>query len=604
MRRIVDSLWFLIIEFSCITLAAFLWKNIPGLSWQPLIIAIAPIILRTIVGRSPLTRTPFDIPISIFLFTAAVGVWVAYQPAGAFTKFWLILASILFYYLLARQPADNLWKISGALCLLGCGISIYFFLSNNWEVQPQKFRLLSQIGIAWMQVRSNIRWVAIHPNDIAGIASLTLPFSLALALECWKRKSALGSIFFGLTSALILAAVIMSSSRGAWMALVVTAVLWIGWQMTGKLGIKSQYYRKILYILTFVILICLAVGYFWTVTYGKINQIAIGKSDVSVSDQRFHVFWSDIELIKDVPFTGGGLDNFSGLYSSYILINPNYILGYGHNIFLDATLEQGILGGLMLLWVYLGSILWLILRPGPAPHSFLRIAVITSLLIILFHGLVDDIVYRTSYIPLLFFVPGMAVGLLASTNPEPKRIWLDKSQMRRLGLPVMIALGSIVVVLIIFRQPLISAWYSNLGAVEMAKVELADFPTGTWDEGQDTGLYSSAEALFLKAITQNPANPNAHYRLGLIAMVKRDFPTAVDHLERAHRGDPYHRGIIKAMGLSYLWNGEVNKAQTLLSRIPEARQEVGVYSWWWGEQNRNDLVAYAEQYLELAEPDQ
>ena len=41
-------------------------------------------------------------------------------------------------------------------------------------------------------------------------------------------------------------------------------------------------------------------------------------------------------------------------------------------------------------------------------------------------------------------------------------------------------------------------------------------------------------------------------------MLKRDFPTAVDHLEIAQRGDPYHRGMIKALGLSYLWNGEVD----------------------------------------------
>jgi len=75
-------------------------------------------------------------------------------------------------------------------------------------------------------------------------------------------------------------------------------------------------------------------------------------------------------------------------------------------------------------------------------------------------------------------------------------------------------------------------------------------------------------------------------------------------MEIAHRGDPNHQWTIKALGLCYLWNGEVNKAQTLLSHIPEARQEVGVYSWWWGEQNRNDLAAYAEQYLGLVDPDQ
>ena len=32
--------------------------------------------------------------------------------------------------------------------------------------------------------------------------------------------------------------------------------------------------------------------------------------------------------------------------------------------------------------------------PSPADHSLLRTAILSSLLIIIFHGLVDDIVYR------------------------------------------------------------------------------------------------------------------------------------------------------------------------------------------------------------------
>ena len=50
-------------------------------------------------------------------------------------------------------------------------------------------------------------------------------------------------------------------------------------------------------------------------------------------------------------------------------------------------------------------------------------------------------------------------------------------QTHRLVIPGMITLGLILVGLIIFRRPLLSAWYTNLGAVKMAKVELADFPT-------------------------------------------------------------------------------------------------------------------------------
>jgi hypothetical protein len=124
MKRIVDRAWFLTTEFICITLAVFLWSNFPGLSWQPFLVGIAPVLLRIATGRSPLQRTPLDTPIVIFLLMAGVGVWAAYQPDAAWIKFWLLLASVLFYYHLSRHTADNLWVAAGVLCLMGFGIGI------------------------------------------------------------------------------------------------------------------------------------------------------------------------------------------------------------------------------------------------------------------------------------------------------------------------------------------------------------------------------------------------------------------------------------------------------------------------------------------------
>ena len=79
--------------------------------------------------------------------------------------------------------------------MMGFGIGIFFFLSNNWEIQPQKFPILSQIGMTWMRMRPELGLEQIHPNDIAGIADLALPFSIALTLECWRRKVNSGEHF-------------------------------------------------------------------------------------------------------------------------------------------------------------------------------------------------------------------------------------------------------------------------------------------------------------------------------------------------------------------------------------------------------------------------
>jgi hypothetical protein len=61
------------------------------------------------------------------------------------------------------------------------------------------------------------------------------------------------------------------------------------------------------------------------------------------------------------------------------------------------------------------------------------------------------------------------------------------------------------------------------------------------------------------------------------------------YLEKARNEAPGYRGIIKTLGYCYVWLGNLEKAQLLLTQIPEAEHELNVYIWWWGTQGRPDL---------------
>jgi lipopolysaccharide biosynthesis regulator YciM len=94
-------------------------------------------------------------------------------------------------------------------------------------------------------------------------------------------------------------------------------------------------------------------------------------------------------------------------------------------------------------------------------------------------------------------------------------------------------------------------------------------------------------------VTEN--NSTIHYRLGRIAILKRDYKTAVSHLEIAYRANPNHRGIIKSLAYSYVWLGQFQQAASLLEDIPEAADEMEVYIWWWRTQQQEELSTYAAQ---------
>ena len=99
---------------------------------------------------------------------------------------------------------------------------------------------------------------------------------------------------------------------------------------------------------------------------------------------------------------------------------------------------------------------WLAFISLPKNHSHLRLAVLSSLLISIFHGLVNNIGLRTIFTELSFFVPGMAVCLVTYTKSKAQRV-SDKSWRLQLTVPVMIALALIIIGLITLRRPLISA---------------------------------------------------------------------------------------------------------------------------------------------------
>jgi putative inorganic carbon (hco3(-)) transporter len=547
-------------------------------------------------------RTPFDLPLALFLITAGIGVWAAYQPAAAWLKFWLLLTSVVLYYFITRQPIRNLWTVSAVLCLLAFGSIFHFYLTSIFAGKLTNVQLFKPSGSppAWIRSEAGLVWSL--RNDFTEILDLFLPLSAALYLKSWRNKKYLTSILYGLLSCLILAAILISSSRSAILAVAATAALWLFWWITGIIVRRGSLTHKKLYAAILILLLCLLVGSGSAYLNGRLRQVAIGGDNLSVLEKRLHLDISALQLIQDVPFTGSGLDSFSGMYASYIMVTPNFLVSSSHNLYLEAALEQGVIGGLVLGWIYIGSILLIAFRRTSAEHALLRKAVISSLLIITIHGLGDQILYHTKFIPLLFVLPGMAVSLASPSKQGSSGHIRDRKPVNNNLLPFIAVLTILLIGAVFFYHPILAHWYTNLGAVEMAKTQLKDFPTGRWDGGQQEHLLEPSKVHLKKAVEYEPGISGANYRLGLIAVAEHNFAGAVSHLETALRTDPNHRGIQKVLGYSYLWNGQIDAALPMLRPLPESEYELNNYVYWWRSLNRPDLAANAEQYLALTTP--
>ena len=549
----------------------------PDLGMYAIAASLIPWGVRFFAGVAPFRRTRFDLLVAVYALTAVAGYWAAYDPSTGLQKLQLIVLSVLLYYALSAQPGENLVWVAALFFCVGVGVAIYFLLTQDFVADPRKLQIANEVGGILMQARPSTGWAQIHPNYAAGLIAIMMPFGMYLALQGLGRGSFAWVIFGLLLQALV---IFLATSRGVWMAVASAIGIWFAGQILLAPRIKLKWRKETLFpvlVLIFLATLILLL-YFGPASIGG----SISGNDSYGTGARAELFWRSLRLVLDFPFTGGGLGAFPGLYSQYILGIPNYYLPNAHNIFLDVFIEQGIFGGAAFLFIFLAS-LWLIASKSvgeDSPHQLFDRVLLAALVIAVAHGLVDDYLYNNLGAMLGLFLPGLAARGLASKplNPLPKQF--DRADI--------IGLGSITVLLIalgaVYWNTFRSLWYANIGAVQMARVELDGFPTNEWAGPALADKLQDAEASLHASLTADSANRTANHRLGLIALLRRDIPSACGYLSNAHLLDPAHRGITKSLGYCYAWLGDLESSKILLRSMPEAWKELSEYVRWWQAQ--------------------
>ena len=600
----VRGRWFPIIELSCAGLATVLWEIGSMSVYLPLLIALAPWVIRFAVGSSPFKSWGIDIALALFIITAAVTAWLAYDQPAAIYKFWLLVAAVLLFYAFANQPESNLWMLAGLICLVGIGFAVYYLLTNDWGIYPSKIEFLNRVGLGWMDIRPTIQSKRIHPNITAGIIGMTLPLLLALGLTAWREKKWLRLAGISLGLLLLVVVFLLIASRHSLVAISITAVIGLIWlasvYLAGALHWKRWSVFGLILILGMVIGGVVAASNPGIVQ--KVVALPIAAGDTV---NRLEVTQGAFSVIGDYPYSGAGLESFPGQFSIYYLITPNYIIPHSYNLYLDVASEQGIIAALSLLWVMLLSIILLLIygKSLALPLSTLRWAVLASFLVVAVHSFFDDIIYDYSQAPLLLLLPGMAVALAAPGLAEA-----SERRKRRLKRQVYMGAGVTILAMLlvgIFNyHTFLAEWYANIGALQMARVELSewDWDNSGWKYNERVEVLEPAEKMFERALEYDPGNKTANHRLGLISIFRHNYPAAIDYLSKAYEKDPGHRGIVKALGLSYIWNGQFNQALPLLDQIPETREEMGIYRSYWWAHGREDLASNAATFLSLLNP--
>jgi len=540
-------------------------------------------------------RTPLDAPLGLFFISALGGVWASYNRALSWPMLTAIALSIICYYVIINISTSEhrVWVLALCGVLGSLVVAIYFVTQCGHLEYPQKLGSISRLSRALGRVFPRFTPFHPHRNSVAAFLEGWLPLAVAMtvgARRWWMRVAA------GVCAAVLALAILLSVSRGAWLALALCLPLW--WATRSRRNV-------IVATVCGVALILGLAGYLTLVPGASLERVPVINQTLVplfTRPDRVEVYRGSWYLVQDFPFTGIGLGGtFAMVYSRYVLLIQVPFLTYSHNLFLQVWLNHGLPGILAFLWLIAAFcvFVWRVERRGGVLFPLFQGAWL-GVAAILLHGLSDARQYADGWTFLPFFaLLGLAIASQRISESADGQI--SKSANQRVGRWVLVVSAVVLgmVGLLVWR-PLAAMAYANAGALTQARGELAE---GLADE-QRSALLEQAVSYYERAISLDADNRTAQQRLGMLAMDSRRLDEAVAHLEASYRADPANTTTRKALGLAYTWAGRLDQAKQLLIGAPDIVEELNVWGWWWGTQGEMEWAANAYRVSLLLRPEQ
>lgn len=303
----------------------------------------------------------------------------------------VILEPVLFYWLLRQVPRKQgqFFRLLDAFILSAIIISLYGLFQYFFTAD-----VITAEGVRRM------RAVYGSPNNLALFLGRAIPMALAVVL--WHPESRRRQLYaLGLMPVIL--AVFLTFSRGALFLGVSAAVLFLA-------AMKS---RKALAMALGLVLVAMVLLIPLT---GLERFSSLLNLESGTGFLRLQLWAATVDMLRDHPITGVGLDNFLYQYPRYIRpgaeIEPD--LSHPHNLLLHWWVSLGVLGVVALIWMLIAFFRMgfrLLLGVGQESRTML-LGLMGTMVYILAHGLVDQSYFLVD----LAFVFFLCLGILRNLS--------------------------------------------------------------------------------------------------------------------------------------------------------------------------------------------
>lgn len=375
--------------------------------------------------RKPVVALHRNIVLSAILCLCAVfalGSWTS-ASQSAWLREWLkwILMAVFIWQITISEHSCWPWLVFALLVAATANalVGLYIFLggsgADHLAILGRFYRAFGTFG---------------QPNPFAGFMGLMLPLALmgayvqaASILSEYRKKRrvhwySLGLLIcFGLSAALISAALLASWSRGAWLGTAVAAaVMLFALPKRATTGVAAALGLAFLFaglwlggLLPRSVINRLTASADDFLAMEDVRGVDVSPINYAVIERIAH-WQAALNMAQSNPILGVGLGNYEIVYDRYRLINWKEPLGHAHNFYLNTLAETGLVGlaAYLAFWLVIFLVTW---RARAHPDSFARataIALLGSWTYLAVHSIFDNLIVNN-----LFLHIGVLLGILA-----------------------------------------------------------------------------------------------------------------------------------------------------------------------------------------------
>ncbi|HMA33615.1 MAG TPA: O-antigen ligase family protein [Chloroflexia bacterium] len=327
--------------------------------------------------RLLLQRDLFGAPAVALLVAGTISLLTVANPdylkSSLHAYRWVIVEPVLLYFLVTeiRPERHQALRLADGL-IAGAAIAAAIAVADG---------LLNTLGHT-LQVQGVVRYQGLFtdPNNLGLFLGRSLAFTVPLALHLPRAAEQGRRRAYALATLLLIPALLLSYSRGAWLAVAVAlgVVLWMAGGRPARIFAAG--------------LVVVAGGLLLAAEAHLLPERIFHTGSGLI---RLDLWKTALTMVRDHPIFGIGLDQFLNQHQGPYLDPAHleeYWLSHPHNLVLDWWLSLGIIGVLLAGWIairYGRGALTLVRHADPWAAAMAQ-AGLAGMLAVLVHGLVDN----------------------------------------------------------------------------------------------------------------------------------------------------------------------------------------------------------------------